>query len=237
MTIPTEKELMQAGAHFGHKPANWHPKMADFIYGQKNNVHIIDLTKTKEKLTLALNIIKETAARGEQILLVGTKIQAREIIKKYALDSNVPYIIERWLGGTLTNFKVINGLVKKLEKLEQQEAANDYEEKYTKKERQEFSLTMEKLRFLIAGIKNMQKLPALIFVASAREEKTALQEALKMKIPVVAICDTNADPSNISYPIPANDDASKTLELIIKLVAEAIKEGQKEQPTTVSPAN
>ncbi|HPI67521.1 MAG TPA: 30S ribosomal protein S2 [bacterium] len=237
MTIPTEKELMRAGAHFGHKPASWHPKMADFIYGQKNNVHIINLTKTKEQLTLALNIIKETAAHGEQILLVGTKIQARDIIKKYALDSNMPYIIERWLGGTLTNFKVINGLVKKLEKLEQQEAANDYEEKYTKKERQEFSLTMEKLRFLIAGIKNMQKLPALIFVASAREEKTALQEALKMKISTIAICDTNADPSNIDYPIPANDDASKTLELIIGLVAEAIKDGQKELLSTANSTN
>lgn len=228
MNIPTEKELMQAGAHFGHKPASWHPKMADFIYGQKNNVHIIDLTKTKEKLSLALNAIKQIASQGQQILLVGTKIQAQNIVKKCAENVNMPYVTERWLGGTLTNFKVINGLVKKLEKLEQQAAANDYQEKYTKKERQEFSLIMEKLRFLIAGIKNMQKLPTLIFIASAREEKTALKEASKMKVPVVAICDTNADPTHITYPIPANDDAIKTLELIMNLVAEAINEGKKE---------
>lgn len=231
------KDLMKAGLHFGHKPANWHPKMSDFIFTQKNNVHIIDLEKTKEKLEAALEFIKKTAgsnntdtladkSAGQQILFVGTKIQAKKIVQKYAQQVDMPYINQRWLGGTLTNFKVINSLVKKLEKLEAQAKKDDYQKKYTKKERHEFEIEMERLEKMISGIRKMPGLPAALFITSARDEKTAIQEANKKNIPIIAICDTNANPEKITYPIPANDDAVSSIELITSLVVEAVKEGR-----------
>ncbi len=226
MKIPTEKELFKAGVHFGHRVTSWHPKMSDYIYGQKNNVHIIDLEKTKKLLSSALDFIKNKVAEGGQVLFVGTKIQAQEIIKKYAQEVNMPYVNNKWLGGTLTNFKVINGLVKKLKKLEKQSKEEDYEKKYTKKERHEFNLEMQRLEKMIGGIRDMEDLPTVIFVASVRDEKTAIKEADRKKIPVVAICDTNSNPEKVTHPIPANDDSIKSIELITSLVAEAIKEGQ-----------
>ncbi len=226
MYIPSEKELAAAGVHFGHRVGSWHPKMADFIYGQRNNVHLIDLVKTKKMLETALEFVKKTASAGGQILFVGTKIQGKEIIKKYATETGMPYVNERWLGGTLTNFKVINGLVKKLKKLEEQALADDYEKKYTKKERHEFRLEIERLKKMVEGIRNMEILPAAIFILSARDEKTAVSEASRKKIPSVAICDTNSNPEKITYPIPGNDDAIKSIELITSLVAEAVKEGR-----------
>lgn len=225
MNIPTEKELMKAGLHFGHKPENWHPQMTNFIYGQKNGVHIIDLIKARQKLSEALEFVKKTAEAGGKILFVGTKVQAKEIVKKYALEANMPYVEEKWLGGTITNFKVINGLVKKLENLENQATLEDYEKKYTKKERLEFSLEIEHLNKEVEGIRNLTSLPAVIFLTSAKHEKTALLEAKKKKIPVVAVCDTNTNPYDVAYPIPGNDDAIKSIDLIASLIAEAIKEG------------
>lgn len=227
MKIPDEKELLKAGVHFGHKPENWHPKMANFIYGQKNNVQIIDLTKTKQKLTEALEFVKSIAAAGSQVLFVGTKIQAKEIIKKYAESVNMPYAAEKWLGGTLTNFKVINGLIKKMEQLETQATKSDYEKKYTKKERSEFISEIERIKKSAEGLRYMSTLPAAIFMASARNEKTTVKEARIKKIPTIAICDTNTNPDEITYPIPGNDDAIKSIELITSLIAEAIKEGTK----------
>lgn len=229
MNIPDLKELMEAGLHFGHRPTAWHPKMSEFIYGQKNGVHIIDLEKTKKMLGVALEFVKKVASENKQILFVGTKIQAKEIIKKYAKEVNMPYINERWLGGTLTNFKVINGLVKKLKKLEDQAKDEDYEKKYTKKERHEFKIEIERLKKMVEGIRNMDSLPAAVFIVSARDEKTAVREALRKKIPSIAICDTNANPTKITYPIPSNDDAIKSIEVITKLVTGAIEEGKKEK--------
>ncbi|HPA25740.1 MAG TPA: 30S ribosomal protein S2 [bacterium] len=225
MNIPSEKELMKAGLHFGHKPENWHPQMANFIYGQKNGVHIIDLIKARQKLSEALEFVKKVASEGGKILFVGTKIQAKEIVKKYALLVNMPYVEEKWLGGTITNFKVINGLVKKMENLENQANKEDYEKKYTKKERLEFSLEIEHLKIGVEGIRNLTSLPQAIFLTSAKHEKTALLEAKKKHIPVVAVCDTNANPYDVDYAIPGNDDAIKSIELVAALVAEAIKEG------------
>jgi len=227
MKIPSEKELFQAGVHFGHKPSSWHPKMSDFIYGQKNNVHIIDLTQTKKHLESALELIKTIAAEGKQILFVGTRMQSKKLIAKYAQEVHMPYINERWLGGTLTNFKTIYGLVKKLNQLEEQAKGENYAKKYTKKERSEFAMEIERLNEMIGGIRNMHELPGAIFIASARYEKTAVSEANKKEVPSVAICDTNANPQKITHPIPANDDASKSIELIVSLIAEAIKEGTK----------
>lgn len=227
MHIPSEKELFKAGVHFGHKPSNWHPKMAEFIFGQRNNVHIIDLDKTRKKLEEALNFVKEITAQDGQILFIGTKVQAQAIVKKYAQSAQMPFVTERWLGGTLTNFKVINGLVKQLDKLEKQSQEEDYEKKYTKKERHDFSLEIERLSQMIGGIRQMVNRPAAVYVASARNEKTAVNEAIKRDIPVIAICDTNSNPTRITYPIPGNDDALKSIELITSLVVEAIKEGKK----------
>jgi len=227
MKIPDEKELLQAGAHFGHKPESWHPQMANFIYGQKNNVQIIDLAKTRQKLAEALDFIQSIVKNGGQILFVGTKIQAKDIIKKYAESVNMPYVVEKWLGGTITNFKVINGLIKKMEQLETQAAQNDYEQKYTKKERSEFASEIERIKKAAEGLRYMSTLPAAIFMASAQHEKTAVKEAKIKKIPTIAICDTNTNPNDITYPIPGNDDAIKSIELFTSLMAEAIKEGIK----------
>lgn len=226
MTI-TEKDLLNAGSHFGHKPSSWHPRMSDFIFGQKNNIHIINLAKTKQKLEQALEFVKKTIIDDEQILFVGTKIQAKDIIKKYAKECEMPYVEQKWLGGTLTNFKVINGLVRKLEKLEAQVTKDDYEQKYTKKERHIFSEEIKRLKKMIEGIRFLKQIPAAIFLASAREEKTAIHEANKKGIPIIAICDTNSDPTKVSYPIPANDDATKSIEFITKLIANAVKENKK----------
>ncbi|MBU4360638.1 30S ribosomal protein S2 [Candidatus Parcubacteria bacterium] len=223
----TEKDLLNAGVHFGHKPSSWHPRMSDFIFGQKNNVHIIDLTKTKQKLEQALEFIKQTITDDKQLLFVGTKIQAKDIIKKYAQECKMPYVEQKWLGGTLTNFKVINGLVKKLEKFEAQAAKDDYEQKYTKKERHTFNVEMERLTKMIEGIRPMKQTPVAIFAASAREEKTAISEANKKGIPIIAICDTNTNPTKVTYPIPANDDATKSIELITKLICETVMENKK----------
>jgi len=227
MKIPTEKELFKAGVHFGHKPSNWHPKMADFIYSQKNNVHIIDLEKTYQQLTKATEFIKKVASEGGKILFVGTRVQSKEIVKKYAEQVNMPYVTERWLGGTLTNFKTIHGLVIKLKNLEDQAKKEDYEKKYTKKERHDLKIDMERLNKIIGGIRDMEQLPSAVFIASARYEKTAVRECNIKDIPNIAICDTNSNPEKITHAIAGNDDAVKSIELITSLIAEAIKEGQK----------
>lgn len=223
MHIPSEKELFKAGVHFGHKTSNWHPKMADFIFGSKNGVHIIDLEKTRAQLEKALKFVSEISKSGKKILFVGTRIQSKNLIKKYAEQSNSPYVSERWLGGTLTNHKTIYSMVKKLKDLEKQATKDDYEKKFTKKERQVFKIQIEKLKKDIGGIYNMENLPDAIFVASARYEKTAIAEANKKNIPIIAICDTNSNPTKVAYPIPANDDSIKSLELIISLISENIK--------------
>jgi small subunit ribosomal protein S2 len=223
MHIPSEKELFKAGVHFGHKTSNWHPKMADFIFGSKNGVHIIDLEKTRTQLEKALKFVNEISKSGKKILFIGTRIQSKNLIKKHAEEKNMPYVSERWLGGTLTNQKTIYGMVKKLKNLEKQAEKEDYEKKFTKKERQVFKIQIEKLKKDIGGIYDMENLPDALFISSARYEKTAIAEANKKNIPIVAICDTNSDPSKITYPIPANDDSIKSLELIISLIAENIK--------------
>jgi len=223
MHIPSEKELFKAGVHFGHQSSSWHPKMADFIFNTKNNVHIINLEKTREQIEKAMNFIKQNINSENQILFIGTRVQSKNIIKKYAEKVNMPYVNERWLGGTITNFKTIHQLVKKLERLEKQEKENDYEKKYSKKERSVFGVQIKKLKRDIGGISQINKLPTAIFIASARYNKTAIAEANKKNIPIIAICDTNSNPTKVNYPIPANDDAIKSIELITSLIAENIK--------------
>lgn len=202
--------------------------MEKYIYTVRNTVHIFDLEKTQAELQKALNFIKEVAAKGGVILFLGTKKQGRDMVKKYATEVNMPYVSGHWLGGTFTNFKVVHKLVEKLDYLERQETSLDYEQKYTKKERLKFSVEKEKLLSTIGGIRNMSRVPDALYLIDAKEESTAVREAKRRKVPVVAICDSNVDVKDIEYVIPGNDDAVKSIELITRLVAEAIKEGQEE---------
>jgi small subunit ribosomal protein S2 len=228
MKMPTLEEMMQAGVHFGHRTSKWNPKIKPYIYGVKNNVHIFDLEKSLESLEKALNFVKETIAKGGVVLFVGTKKQARKIVEKYAKEVEMPYVVEGWIGGTITNFAEIRRLVKKLESLEEKASDPAYEVKYTKKERLVFSQEAAILNKKIGGIRNMKKLPEVIYVVGARDEKTVLREAKIKKVETAGIVDTNTDPESVDYPIMANDDAIKSLEMMTNLMAEAVKEGKKE---------
>ena len=225
--LPTLLEMLKAGIHFGHKSSRWHPKMKPYIFGERNNVHIINLEITAKKLKEALEFMKKTAARGGVIIFVGTKAQAKEIVKKHAIDCGMPYVNSRWLGGTFTNFKTIKGVIDNLRKLKSEKSSGALE-KYTKKEQSDFKKKIEKLETLVGGIENLTKLPEAIFVIDAKIEKTAIYEAHKKNVPVVGVSDSNINPEDLEYPIPGNDDAVKSIELFASLAAGAIKEGKTE---------
>lgn len=224
--IPTLLEMLKSGVHFGHQVSRWHPKMGKYIFGKRNGVNVIDLEKTQEKLEEALNFIKDTAQKGGVILFLGTKKQAQEIVKKYAKECGTPYITERWLGGTITNFKVISKVLKKLKTIESQKESGEIK-KYTKKEQLVITREAEKMDNLIGGIKDLEKIPDVLFVVDVKKNITAVKEAKIKNIPIVALCDTNINPEIVDYPIPANDDATKSIEMIVSLIAEAVKEGKK----------
>ncbi len=218
-------ELFAAGAHFGHKTSRWHPKMAQYIHSKKDGIHVIDLGKTVEQLELATDFIENIVASGKQVLLVGTKRQAQEPIKKAAEATKMPFVTERWLGGMLTNRSTIGGRVKYLKKLEEDMASGKLESKYNKLEVQRLQEEIDQMNVLFGGIKHMLQLPAAVFVTDVLHDANAVREARKLHIPVVAIIDTNADPSNIEYPIPANDDAIKSIQKITDYITEAIQLG------------
>jgi small subunit ribosomal protein S2 len=220
------KKLLEAGAHFGHKTSRWHPKMAEYIHSKRGGSHIIDLTKTVEQLDKALGFLEGVATDGKQILLVGTKRQAQDIIKKAAEETNMPYVTERWIGGTLTNNTTINGRIKHLKDLEANMASGTLAAKYNKLELQRFQEEIDDMNVKYGGIKEMTSRPSAIFVVDVLDDINAVREARKLKIPVVAIVDSNADPSLVEYPIPANDDAIKALALIAEYIAAAIKSGK-----------
>ncbi|HOZ36687.1 MAG TPA: 30S ribosomal protein S2 [bacterium] len=234
--IPEGKELLRAGLHFGHRTPKWDPKMKPFIFGVKNGVHIFDLDKTVESLTKSLELVKAIVAKGGTMMFLGTKKQARNIIEKYATESGMPYVVERWIGGTITNFQEIYKLIKKLDSLEEMALQNDYEKKYTKKERALFAEERERLLKMIGGIRMIKKVPDLVFIVGVKEEKNATQEAKVKKVKTLGIVDTNTDPDDVDYQIYANDDAVKSIELITRLVAEAVKEGKEEAAKAVAEA-
>lgn len=227
--LPTLLELLQAGVHFGHKVSRWHPKMEKFIFGARNGIHIIDLNQTIIQLDRTLEYISDLVGKGGIVLFLGTKRQAREIVKKYAEQCGMPYVTERWLGGTLTNFTEVGLLIKKHRDLKEAQDTGKLAEKYTKKEQVKFRKQLEDLEAKIGGILNMTKLPDAMFVIDVVKEKTALAEADKRNIPVIALADTNVNPERLRYAIPSNDDAVKTIELMCKLVAEAVNEGKAKQ--------
>lgn len=225
--IPSLQELLEAGVHFGHKTSRWYPKMRQYIYGARQDVHILNLEKTQTALERALAFVKSVASGSGVILFVGTKPQAAPLMRKYGLEAGMPYVDNRWLGGTFTNLPVITALLKKLDKLERERDSGE-RAKYTKKEQLDFDREIERLTTLVGGIRTINKLPQALFLVGLKEEKTALREAIKMKVPVIALCDSNTNPSDVAYPIPANDDGVKSIELITRLVAEAVREGKQE---------
>ena len=230
----TLKEMLEAGMHFGHRTSRWHPKMREFIFGTTGGMHIIDLEKTQEMLEDALETIKGIVSRGGTILFVGTKPQAQPIITKYAEACSMPYVKERWLGGTLTNFHQIKHSLKRLKMLKDQRDKGELK-KYTKKEQLMIGREIQDMERKLGGMENMTKVPEALFVVDVRNEKTALNEASVTGAKVIAMCDTNVNPDGVAKVIPANDDAVKSIELITKLVADAVKSG-KAQAVQVSTA-
>ena len=221
------KALLEAGAHFGHKTSRWHPKMAPYIHSKRGEAHIIDLAKTVEGLEVALPKITEIAKNGKKILFVGTKKQSKEITKAAAESVEMPYVTVRWVGGTLTNVETVNKQIKKLKDLERRMSTGELESRYSKLEVQRFQEEIDLLNERYGGIKDMTEQPAAIIVTDAIQDKNAIREAKNLHIPVFAITDTNVDPTNIDYVIPANDDAVKAVSLILDYFVEAIKEGKK----------
>ena len=220
------KKLLESGAHFGHKTSRWHPKMAQYIFDKRDGSHIIDLTKTVDKLNEALAFLSQTSSTGKQILLVGTKRQAQDIVRKLADDAKMPFIAERWLGGMLTNWNTIGGRVKHLKDLEARMASGELANKYSKLEVQRFQEEIDQMNVLYGGIKDMNGRPGAVVIFDIVHDANAVREARKMKLPIVGIVDTNADPSLVTYPVPCNDDAVKAIQLIAEYVQLAITEGK-----------
>ena len=227
---PSLLEMLKAGVHFGHQRSRWHPKMEPYIFGLRNGVHVIDLDKTLEQLNIALAYVQTLTAKAGVILFVGTKRQARELVKAAAEDCGMPYLTERWIGGLLTNFDEFKRHMKKYKSITEMFATGEIE-KYTKKEQVSFKKQIEKMEKYLAGLVNLEKLPDALYIADVRVEKTAQAEALRMNIPMVAVCDTNVDPTKVDYAIPANDDAVNSIKMIVNLVAEAVKAGKAEHET------
>ncbi len=219
-------ELLQSGAHFGHKTSRWNPKMKSYIYTVRNDIHILDLEKTRKAITKAAEFAASIAQTGGTVLFIGTKRQARSIIEKQAQAAGMPYINVRWLGGTFTNFKTIQKTVRKLEKLQELKANGQLESRYTKKERLLVEREIEKLEKLFAGMKDMKRIPQAVFIADINYDDIALAEARKMNVPIIAVVDTNSNPEGVTYPIPCNDDATAAIELVTSVIATAIKENK-----------
>lgn len=227
MIKTTLEELLEAGAHLGHEAKKWNPKMAEYIYATQQGVHVFDLTKTKELLEEALIALEQKAKEGV-ILFVGTKRQAKDIVKESAERVGMPYMTTRWLGGTLTNFNQILASIRKLKDMKKAKESGEYINKYTKKERLLKDKDILRFERFMGGIVDMAKLPDMLFVVDTAKEKIAVNEAYRMNIPVVGIVDTNGDPDKVEYPIPANDDSVKSIELIVNLVVKAVQKGKKE---------
>ena len=225
MAVVSMKQLLEAGVHFGHQTRRWNPTMATYIYTERNGIYIVDLQKTVKKLEEAYNFVKDVAASGKTVLFVGTKKQAQEAIKEEATRCSMFYVNSRWLGGMLTNFKTMRGRVDRMNQLKKMEEDGTFD-MLPKKEVIKLMHEQEKLEKYLGGVKDMKQLPGAVFVVDPRKEHNAIAEARKLKIPVVAIVDTNCDPDEIDYVIPGNDDAIRAIRLISGVMANAVTEGK-----------
>lgn len=219
------RQLFEAGVHFGHQTSRWNPKMAKYIYGKKDGIHIINLDQTVVQLDRASDFLKEVAGRGRQVLFVGTRKQTKEIVRSAAESVGMPYVTERWLGGMLTNQHTIVSQIKKLKLLEKRMASGELANRYSKLEVQRIQEEIDALNTRYGGIKEMRGKPGVMVVLDAVTDRNAITEAQKLRVPVVAVCDSNANPTGIDYVIPANDDALAGLRLIVDQLAEAVKDG------------
>lgn len=222
------REMLEAGVHFGHQTRYWNPKMAPYIFGQRNKVHVINLEKTVQKYVEAMNFLRQSAARGDEILFVGTKRAARDIIAEHAERAGSPYVNNRWLGGMMTNFKTVKSSIKRLKDMEAAEADGSTE-LMSKKEALMFSRELDKLNRSLGGIKDMTRLPSVLFVVDVGYHKIAIQEARTLGIKIVAVVDTNHSPEGIDFVIPGNDDSAKAIELYARGVADAIIAGREQR--------
>src|SRR5262245_20270060 len=222
------RQLLEAGVHFGHQTRRWNPKMRPYIFAERNGIHIIDLAQTAKHLESSLDFVRETVARGEYVLFVGTKKQAQEPIAQEATRAGQPYVNKRWLGGMLTNFTTIKKRIGLLEQLEARQQAGDFE-RMTKKEAAKLQDELNKLTLTVGGMRKMKRVPGAVFIIDPHRERIAVTEANKLEVPVVATGDTNVDPDEIDHIIPANDDAIRSIRLLCSLIAEACIEGQQER--------
>ena len=218
------RDLLEAGVHFGHQTGRWNPKMAPFIYGARNGVHILDLAQTVNQLNEATQFVQDLSASGQQVLFVGTKRQAQDVIRNAADSANMPYVVTRWLGGTLTNFQTIRGRVDYMIELERREESGQLE-LLPKKEALKLREKLNRLHRYLRGLRDMTTLPGALFVVDVPREHIAIAEARRLNIPIVGVCDTNSDPNLIDYPIPSNDDAIRAVRLLTTQIAEAAQSG------------
>ena len=235
MAVVSMKQLLEAGVHFGHQTRRWNPKMAPYIFTERNGIYIIDLQKTVKKLEEAYMFIRDIAANGDEILFVGTKKQAQDSVREEAQRCGMPYVNARWLGGMLTNFNTIQKRIKRLAQLKKMEEDGTFD-MLPKKEVIKLKLEIEKLEKFMGGITGMKKQPAAMFIVDPRKERIAVAEAKKLGIPIVAIVDTNCDPDEIDYVIPGNDDAIRAVKLIAGAMADAILEGKQGEQLADAPA-
>ncbi|MEO8449630.1 MAG: 30S ribosomal protein S2 [Gemmatimonadota bacterium] len=230
MALPSLQELLEAGVHFGHQTRRWNPKMRRFIFAERSGIYIIDLQKTLAQIQKAQELLRGVIVRGEGVLFVCTKKQLKALVQEDAMGAGAFWVTERWLGGTLTNFQTIKKQIRRLRELEQGQSDGEFDN-YTKKEKLMFERERIKLSRYLEGMKNMSRLPGALFVVDAKKERIAISEANKLGIPVVAIVDTNADPDVINVPVPGNDDAIRSVELITKAICDEIREARAQAPS------
>ena len=240
MTSTLVRQLLDAGVHFGHQTKRWHPKMKRFIFGSRAGIYIIDLEQTEQHLKTACDYLESVAAKGQQILFVGTKKQARPLLEAEAQRTQMPYVVNRWLGGTMTNFQTIKRNIDRMRELRKQKA-DGFFERISKKDAKRLGRQLERLEESFAGLADLDRLPGCLFVVDTKREEIAVKEANRLNIPIVAICDTNTDPDVVTYPIPGNDDAIRSIKLIISIVAESVVAGRRrfmtaQQETAVAAA-
>ncbi len=228
-------DLLKSGAHFGHKTSRWNPKMKPYIFTVRNDIHILDLEKTKKGLLKAASFATDVASKGGTILFIATKRQSRDIVRAAAQACGMPYVNVRWLGGTFTNYRTIQKTIRKMEKLMEQQNGENYNQRYTKKERLLIDREVEKMNKLFAGIKDLRRMPEAVFIADINHDDIALKESIKMKIKIIGVVDSNSNPDVVDYAIPANDDATQAIELVSTVIAGAINEGKAASPATTAP--